>query len=79
MRYFIITTIIALAAAKAKSQAKDKLDRQKEKVGKKPVCRKQLEATRECAIERSSRSTARLTADGANPVYTEKKHLICGD
>jgi len=35
MRYFIITAIVALAAAKAKSQAKDKLDNQEgqEKTG----------------------------------------------
>ncbi len=47
MRYFIITAIVALAAAKAKSQAKDKLDNQK--VRKKQECRKQLEGTREVA------------------------------
>jgi len=43
MRDFIVTTIIALAAAKA--QAQDKSENQK--VRKKQVYRKQLEGTRE--------------------------------
>ena len=45
MRIFIVTTIIALAAAKAKSQAQDKLNNQK--VSKKLKFRNQLEGTRE--------------------------------
>ncbi|CAB1085343.1 hypothetical protein D1AOALGA4SA_12832 [Olavius algarvensis Delta 1 endosymbiont] len=45
MRHFILTTIIALAAAKAKSQANEKLDRQQ--VRKKPVGRQQLKEKRE--------------------------------
>jgi len=52
MRYYLITTIIALAAAKVKSQAKDKSDRQE--VRKNPVGRKHFERTREGASERSS-------------------------
>jgi hypothetical protein len=36
MRYYLITTIIALAAAKAKSQAKDKSDNLKD--GEKTEC-----------------------------------------
>lgn len=45
MRDFIITTILALAAAKAESQVQGKLDNQK--VSKKLKFRNQLEATRE--------------------------------
>jgi hypothetical protein len=44
MRDFIVTTIIALAAAKAKAQAQDKSDNQK--AIKKQACRKHLEGTR---------------------------------
>ena len=47
MRDFIITTIIALAAAKAKSQVKDNLNNQK--VRKKQERREQPEGTREVA------------------------------
>jgi hypothetical protein len=43
MRDFIVTTIIALAAAKAKAQAQDKSDNQK--AIKKQACRKHLEGT----------------------------------
>ena len=45
MRNFIVTTIIALAAAKAKSHTRDKLDGQKRK--KKKGFKKQLEGTRD--------------------------------
>jgi len=47
MRIFIVTSIIALAAAKAKAQAKDKLYSQK--VRKNQAFRKQLEETRKVA------------------------------
>ena len=47
MRDFIITTIIALAAVKAKSQAKDQLDIQM--ISKKLESMKQFEETRKGA------------------------------
>ena len=52
MRDFIITTIIALVAAKAKSQAKETSERQQ--VGKKAVGQNHPERAQEGARERSS-------------------------
>lgn len=47
MRDFIITTIVALAAAKAKAQGQDKLDNQKGR--EKQEHKEQFEGTREGA------------------------------
>ena len=65
MSHFIITAIIALAAAKAKSQVKDNLT--------KPECRvqeKNLMASEGLLIKGGSMKNR------VNPVFNERKHLI---
>ena len=83
MRYYLITAIIALAAAKAKSQAKDKLGNLKD--GKNSEFEQQSDPAKvavNCASQNfdpkagSRKVRRRRFPDGANPVFAAKKHLI---
>ena len=83
MRYYLITTIIALAAAKAKSQTKVKLGDLKE--GENSEFEQQPDpdkvavngASQNFDLKAGSRKVRRRRfPDGANPVFAAKKHLI---
>ena len=82
MRYYLITTIIALAAAKAKAQATDQSDDLRD--GKKPECVQKPAPDSvpvNCGRTDFERKANRRglqrhrDSDGANPVFAGKKHL----
>ena len=83
MRYYLITAIIALAAAKAKSQTKVKLGNQKD--GEISEFEQQPDPDKvavNCASQNfdqkagSRKVRRRRFPDGENPVFAAKKHLI---